>query len=108
MVPESTKLPLPVLVRPKPVPDTTPDKVSCVPATLAVLLAVMVKAPDKLLLPVDADNVPPLSVMASAPIVTPLRSSVAPLATVVPPATSPKPALLVIAKVPAETVVAPV
>ena len=108
LVPESTKLPVPVLVRPKPTPDTTPDKVSCVPATVAMLLAVMVTAPDKLLLPVDADKVPPLSVIASAPTVTPCKSRVAPLATVVPAAVVPKPAALVIAKVPAETVVPPV
>lgn len=100
-------MPLPVLVRPK-LPDTIPDKVNCVPATLEVLLALIVTVPDKLLLPVEVESVPPLRVMASVPTVTFCRSNVAPLATVVPLATSPKPAALVIANVPAETVVAPV
>ena len=85
-----------------------PDKVNCVPATLAVLLDVMVTAPDKLLLPEDADRVPPLSVIASAPTVTACKSNVAPLATVVPLAVVPKPAILVMAKVPADTEVIPV
>ena len=108
MVPERIKLPLPVLVRPKPTPDTTPDKVSCVPATLAVLSALMATVPDKLLVPVEVAKVPPLSVMASAPTAAPRRSRVAPLATVVPPAVVPNPDALVMAKVPADIVVVPV
>ena len=107
MVPERIKLPLPVLVRPNPIPDTTPDSVNCVPVTLTALSAFMATVPDKLLVPVEVAKVPPLSVRASAPRVTPLRSSVAPLVTVAPPATSPKPAALVMAKVPADTVVVP-
>ena len=107
MVPERIKLPAPVLIRPYP-PDTTPDSVNCVPATLAVLFAPIVTPPDRLLLPDVVANVPPLSVMASAPTMTPCKSSVAPLATVVPLAVVPNPDALVMAKVPAETVVAPV
>ena len=106
-VAESTRVPLPVLVSPKP-PDTTPDKVNCEPVTLIVLLALMATVPDKLLVPVEVESVPPLRVIASAPTVTPFISRVAPLATVVPLATSPKPVALLIANVPAETVVAPV
>ena len=106
LAPESTKVPLPVLVRPK-LPDIIPDKVNCVPATLAELLLLKFTVPDKLEVPDEVESVPPPSVMASAPRVTFCRSSVAPLATVVPLATSPKPAALVIANVPAETVVAP-
>ena len=62
MVPDSTKTPAPVLLRPKPVPDTTPDRVNCVPETSAVLSASMVTAPDRLLVPVEVASVPPLSV----------------------------------------------
>ena len=108
MLPDSTKLPLPVLVRSKPVPDTTPDKVNCVPATLTELLAVMVTPPDKLLVPVEVAKVPPWSVMASAPTAAPRRSSVAPLATATPPAVVPKPLAWLMARVPALMVVAPV
>ena len=107
MAPERIKLPLPVLVRPYP-PDTTPDSVNCVPATLAALSALMVTVPDKLLVPVEVATVPPLSVMASAPTAAPRRSRVAPLATVVPAAVVPNPDAFVMAKAPAETVVAPV
>ena len=108
MVPERIKLPLPVLVRPKPIPDTTPDSVNCVPATLTALSALMATVPDRLLVPVDVEIVPPLMVKASAPTETPWRSRVAPLATVVPAAVVPNPDALVMAKVPADTVVAPV
>ena len=108
MLPERIKLPLPVLVRPKPIPDTTPDSVNCVPATLTLLSALMATVPDKLLVPVEVAKVPPWSVMASAPTATPCKSSVAPLATVVPAAVVPNPDALVMAKVPADTVVAPV
>ncbi len=107
MAAERIKLPLPVLVNPKP-PDTMPDRVNCVPATLAVLPAVMATVPDKLLVPVEVAKVPPLSVMASAPIAAPCKSSVAPLATVTPPAVVPKPVALLVARVPALMVVAPV
>ena len=108
MVPDSTKIPAPVLLRPKPVPDTTPDRVNCVPETSAVLSASMVTAPDRLLVPVEVASVPPLSVTASLPTATACRSKVAPLATVTPPAVVPKPAALLMARVPASMVVAPV
>ena len=68
----------------------------------------MATVPDKLLVPVEVAKVPPFKVMASAPMVTACKSSVAPLATVVPAAVVPNPEALVIAKVPADTVVAPV
>ena len=108
MVPDITKDPVPVFVRPKPVPDTVPDKVNFVPATLAVLSAVSATDPDKLLVPVEAAKVPPFRVIASAPTNAPCRSSVAPLATVVPEPVPPKPVALVIARVPALMVVSPV
>jgi hypothetical protein len=73
-----------------------------------VLFAPKLTAPDKEDVPVDADKVPPFKATASAPTATPCRSKVAPLATVVPPLVAPKPAALVTAKVPAETVVVPV
>ena len=79
-----------------------------VPAPPTLLALVKLTAPDKLLLPEDADRVPPLSVIASAPTVTACKSNVAPLATVVPLAVVPKPAALVMAKVPALIVVPPV
>ena len=64
--------------------------------------------PDKLLVPVEAAKVPPLRVMDSAPTATPCRSSVAPLATVVPAPVPPRPLALVMAKVPTLMVVSPV
>ncbi|MNC86907.1 hypothetical protein D3C83_25940 [compost metagenome] len=78
-----------------------------VPATSMTLAPPSVIAPDKLEVPVDVGSVPPLSVTPSAPTATFRRSSVAPPATVVPPAVVPSPAALVIASVPAFTVVAP-
>ena len=87
----------------------TPDSVSCVPATSIVESAPSVRAPAKLLVPVLVLSVPPLSVTASAvEYATFLRSSTAPLATVVPPLVVPKALLTVTATVPALTVVAPV
>ena len=107
MAPDSAKVPAPVLVSPK-LPETGPDSVSRVPATLAVLSALIATAPDKLLVPVEAAMVPPLRVMASAKTAAPCRSSVAPLATEVPAEVAPRPAALVTAKVPALTLVVPV
>ena len=108
LTPVRTARPAPDLVRPKFTPLMIPLKVSCVPATLSVLAAPRVTAPDRLLVPVEVASVPPLSVRASVPTTTPRRSSVAPLATVVPAAVVPRPAASVMASVPAETVVAPV
>ena len=108
MSPPSTAVPLPVLVNPNPVPEMTPVKFSEVPATLKVLLEPKEMVPDRLLLPVDAERVPPLRVTDSAPTVAPRKSSVAPLATVTPPAVVPKPVEVLSASVPALTVVAPV
>lgn len=104
----STVLPVPSKASPKVLPVTTPLSVSCVPVTFRALLAPSVTAPDKLLVPVEVAMVPPFRVMASALIATLRKSSVAPLATVVPAEVAPKPAALVMAKVPALTVVAPV
>ena len=65
-------------------------------------------APDRLLVPVLVRSVALLPrVMASAPTVTFCRSSVAPLATVVPAAVLPSALAWVMASVPAVTVVAP-
>ena len=89
-------------------PETTLDSVNPVPATDTVLSAPRLTVPDSELVPVLVARVPPLRVMASAPRAAPWRSSVAALATVVPPAVVPRPAALLTARVPAETVVAPV
>ena len=85
-----------------------PDKVSVSPLLVKkVLLAPKVILPAKEL--VRSLSVPPLSVMALAPIVTPCRSKLAPLAMVTaPPLLLPRPALLVITKVPPLMVVVPV
>ena len=99
--------PAPVLVRPKVAPLMMPPSVSCVPATLSVLEAPNETAPVRLLVPVEAMSVPPLSASVSAPTSASRRSSEAPLATVVPAAVVPRPESSVTAKVPAETVVAP-
>ena len=72
---------------------------------MKILLAVKVMSPARLL--VTSFNVPPASVNASAPIVTLLRSSVAPDATVVRPVVLPKPLLFVTINVPAFTAVTP-
>ena len=106
MAPLKVSVPAPVLVSVL-LPEVIPDKVNCVPATLTVLAAAIETLPEKLLVPVDAAKVP-LKVNASVPTVTFCRSSVAPLATVVPAAVVPKPASLLTAKVPALTVVVPV
>ena len=100
-------MPLPVLVSPKPVPETTPDRVSCVPLTATVLAPPKVTVPAKLLVPVDVAKVPPLSATASVPTTTPRKSRVAPLSTVTPPALVPSAVSLVKASVPALTVVVP-
>ena len=99
--------PAPDLVSPKVAPLTMPPRVSCVPPTFRVLEAPSVTAPPRLLVPVDVASVPPLSARVSAPTRTLRRSSVAPLATVVPAAVVPRPAASVTASVPAVTVVAP-
>ena len=87
---------------------TTPDKVSAVPGTDKVLAAPKLTAPAKLLLPVDTLSMPPFSVKASAPTVTPFKSSTVPLATVTPPALAPKPLLWVTSSVPLFSVTLPV
>ena len=99
--------PEPVLVRPKVAPLTMPPRVSCVPPTFRVLEAPSETAPPRLLVPDDVASVPPLSARVSAPTSTPRRSSVAPLATVVPAAVVPRPVAAVMASVPTETVVDP-
>ncbi|CAM3801847.1 hypothetical protein POBR111598_10425 [Polynucleobacter brandtiae] len=86
-------------------------KVSSALVALSVLLAPKVILPAKLL--VTSLSVPPFKVMASLPTMTLYRSKVAPLAMMVPlPAAplplAPKPALLVIIKVPPLMVVVPV
>ena len=63
--------------------------------------------PLKLDVPVLVARVPPFKVRGSAPTTIFLKSRVAPLATVTPPATVPKPVALVTASVPAEMVVVP-
>ena len=101
------KVPPPENVNPA-LPETTPANVRSDEAeTYTKLSADKVIAPDNELEPLLTLNVPPLTVIVSAPTVTPRKSSVAPLATVVPPAVSPRPVALVIANVPALTVVVP-
>ena len=96
-------------MRPKPPPlsEITPETVSSVPLTSMVLFAPSETAPLKLLVPVLACSVPPFRVIDSAPTTTFLRSNVAPFATLVPAAVVPRPLGLVIASVPALTLVAP-
>ena len=102
---ESTTVPAPVFVIPKP-PEITPERVKVSPvAALSVLSAVNVMLPASEL--VTSLKVPPAKVIFSAPIATLYRSKVAPLLTVVPPAVVPRPALLLMSKVPADTVVVP-
>ena len=100
-------LPVPDLVKPKLVPEITPESVSCVPATFTVLFAPKATVPLRLDVPVLVASVPPLIVSGSAATVIFCRSKVAPLATVVLPATLPKPVAFVTFTVPAEMVVAP-
>ena len=109
MVPVSTKVPREVLVS-LPVPDTRPDKVNCAPeSTLMELLAARSTVPDKLPVPDWSRSVPPFKVIASAPTLKPtVKNRLAPLATDVPAPVPPNPDALVMAKVPADTVVAPV
>ena len=104
------RLPVPDFVSALEAPVTRPDIVNCeaLPATLMVLSAPSVTAPDKLLVPVVVANVPPFRAMASVPTTAPCKSRVAPLATVTPPAVVPRPVAWVMAKVPAVMVVAPV
>ena len=73
-----------------------------------VVLAPKATVPDRLLVPVVAVSVPPFKVRASAPTVTPCKSSVAPLATLTPPALVPSPVAWLMANVPSLTVVLPV
>ena len=98
--------PVPSKAKPWPLLVMAPLRVRA-PAPLKRVALVRLTEPDKLLVPVEAVKVPPLKVNASAPTVTPRKSSVAPLATVVPPEVAPKPDAWLMAKVPAETVVAP-
>ena len=86
----------------------TPDSVSCVPPTSIVELAPSVTTPARLLVPVLVLSVAPLSVKASAPTVMFCKSSVVPLASVVPAAVVPKALALVAISLPALTVVVPV
>ena len=71
MVPDKVSVPVPVLVNVLLVaePETTPDRLNCVPSTFTVLAAARLTEPDKLLVPVDTAKVP-LKVNASVPMVT--------------------------------------
>ena len=105
--PDRVSVPVPDLVR-APVPLMMPLIVKLAPlATLTVEFAPSVTLPDRLEVPVLVAMVPPLSVIASAPTLTPCRFKVAPLLTVVPPAVVPSPFVLVMASVPVLTVVVP-
>ena len=84
-----------------------PESVSCVPATSMVESAPRVTAPARLLVPVLVLSVPPLRLKTSAPTAMFWRSSVAPLATVVPAAVPPKALAFLAASVPALTAVRP-
>jgi hypothetical protein len=106
-VPLSTSVPEPLLVKPDP-PETTPERVSCVPETSNVLLAPSPTFPLRLLVPVLVFKVPPFRTISSAPTATPCKSNVATLATVVLfPAIVPRPLALLIANVPLLIVVLP-
>ena len=102
-------MPEPLIVKPKlvEVPEIMPDRVKTSPAfaTEIVLLAVKLILPAKEL--VASLRVPPARVNGFAPTVTLCRSKVAPLATLTAPVVAPKPLLLVMFNVPAETVVPP-
>src|SRR5438477_650235 len=82
-----------------PLPPTVPFKVN-IPAPPIVLSLANVTIPDEVLEP-EAVNAPipptpaPFRVNASIPILTKFKSSVAPFATIVPPAVVPRPELLV-------------
>ena len=66
-----TKLPAPLLVKPKPSPEITPDAVNAAPvATSTVLLAPKITLPAKELAPVLVLRLPPLRVTASLPTAT--------------------------------------
>ena len=75
---------------------------------MTVLFPPKATVPERLLVPVLVSKVPPLMVNASAPTLILRISSVAPLAIVVPAAVVQRADALVIAKVPALTVVLPV
>ena len=107
MLPLSTAMPVPVLVSAL-APLITPLTVSWVPATLSVLSAPRATLPARLPEPALLASVPPLSVIASAPITMPFTSSMAPAATVVPPAVLPNAAALPALSVPALMLVTPV
>ena len=83
-----------------------PETVSCVPLTSTVEVAPSVTAPAKLLVPVLALSAPPLSVSGRALTVTPRKSSMPALATVMPDVL-PNPSLLLTASVPLVTVTGP-
>ena len=91
-----------------PLPEMTPSRVSWVPSTSTVLAPEILIGAVTLLVPVLVANVPPARVIGSATPVTLRRSKVPPVFTVVPAVPVPKAAALVMAKVPASTVVAPV
>ena len=105
----STKVPAPVLSK-LPVPEITLLIVNEVPSTSTVLLLLPTRliAPVMLLLPVLADNEPPFKLIGSATPVTPRRSSVPPVFTVVAPEVAPKAAASVMAIMPPLMLVAPV
>ena len=107
MAASSTKVPGPVLSK-LPVPEIVSVMVSCVPPTSIVLLPETTSGLVTLLLPELVDSVPPLIVIGSATPVTPRRSSVPPVFTVVAPEVAPKAAESVIAIVPPLMLVAPV
>jgi len=79
-----------------------------VPVTSMVLSEPSDTVPERVLVPVLVFSVPPLSIMASAPTLTPWRSRLAPLATVVSASVVPNAAAFESPSVPALTVVAPV
>ena len=94
------------MFNPKP-PETTPDSVKSVPATLTLLFAAKTTSPARLQLSVVAARVPPCKVTVSAPTAIPFRSSTAPVATLTPEAVEPRPAAWLSTSVPALTTVAP-
>ena len=101
------RVPLPSFSR-LPLPEMTPLRVNSVPSTSTVLAPEILIGAVTLLVPVLVARVPPARVIGSATPVTLRRSKVPPVFTVVLAEPDPKAPALVIAKVPALTVVAPV
>ena len=107
-VPDNVKVPAPVFVRPRDVPETTPDRIPFFElATCTVESAAMATVPEsvadavKFSTPADDTPVPEI-VNGSAELKEPLPATcrVAPLATVVAPAAVPREVLLLITTVP--------